>query len=92
MIDEKTKLQRQIDFIRKELNTKGFITRNYCLRNYISCLAQRVHDLARKENIKIHAGLIKYDFGKDYIYFTEEYANLKKTQLAILNGKLMPRY
>jgi hypothetical protein len=36
---------KQIDFILKRLKEKGEITRNECLRNYISRLSARIYDL-----------------------------------------------
>jgi hypothetical protein len=36
---------RQMDFILKQLCLKGEITRNECLRNFISRLSARIYDL-----------------------------------------------
>ena len=54
----------QLEFIKEKLLTDGFITRNYCLKNYISRLGARINDLKRAGwNVEG-----KHEENGDYIY------------------------
>ena len=57
----------QLDFVRDELKNKGYITRNFCLKHYISRLGARINDLKR-EGMDIEGKNLKTDNGMDYIY------------------------
>lgn len=59
--------QTQLQFIRNELSTRGYITRNFCLRRYISRLGARISDL-KKEGMNIKGENLKTEHGLDYIY------------------------
>lgn len=61
----------QKDFILKTLKEKGYITRNECLRNYISRLGAYICILC-KEGYNITGEYIKTEFGKDFIYRLEK--------------------
>lgn len=56
--------ETQLAFIVKQLKKNGYITRNQCLRNYISRLGARIIDL-KKEGWQFMAGFMK---NGDYRY------------------------
>ena len=58
---------KQEDFVIKKLDEVGVITRNECLRKYISRLGAIICDLKKKGFI-FDAGFIKTRFGQDYQY------------------------
>ena len=57
--------QRQ--FVLNQFRVKGYITRNECLRNYISRLGAIICDL-KKEGYDIEGHNMKTENGTDYIY------------------------
>jgi len=57
----------QKQFVLNELKTKGHITRNYCLKNFISRLGAIILTL-KKEGYIIEGKNLKSDNGIDYIY------------------------
>ena len=61
----------QKDFILKTLKEKGYITRNECLRNYISRLGAHICQLA-KEGHDITGEYLTTEYGKDFIYRLEK--------------------
>lgn len=67
----KTKKQTQKEFVYEVLKNDGFITRNYCLRNYITRLSSII-DLFKKEGFTFKCEYIKVETfwgeGKDYKY------------------------
>jgi hypothetical protein len=54
--------------ILNQLKTKGYITRNQCLKNFISRLGARIKDL-KNEGYIIEGKNIKTQYGEDYIYY-----------------------
>ena len=60
-----SKTQKQ--FVLNELSTRGYITRNFCLKNYISRLGAIICEL-KKEGYVIEAKNLKTALGIDYIY------------------------
>ena len=57
----------QLEMIKQRLIEDGYISRNWCLRNYIGRLASRMDDLHR-EGWQTEGSFIKTDRGLDYIY------------------------
>jgi len=57
----------QVELIRKQLIENGSISRNWCLKNFITRLGARIDDLKR-EGMKINGKFVKTDFGTDYVY------------------------
>lgn len=60
-------MKTQAEFILKQLKSKGEISRNQCLRKYISRLGARIHDL-RKMGFKFTTEHRK----GDYVYKLNE--------------------
>ena len=58
----------QLSWILRQLELYGFITRNQCLKRYISRLGARISDL-RKEGYEFRTKYLKNRWGKDYVYF-----------------------
>jgi hypothetical protein len=58
----------QLEWILRQLELNGFITRNQCLRRYISRLGARISDL-KKEGYKFRTKYLNGRWGKDYVYF-----------------------
>lgn len=59
--------QTQEQWIVDQLQKKGYITRNECLRKYISRLGARIWDL-RDSGMEIVGEWVKTKNGKDYRY------------------------
>lgn len=59
--------QTQIDFVKQQLVQSGVVTRNQCLRNYISRLGAIIHFL-KQEGWGIEGGYVKTECGRDYAY------------------------
>lgn len=57
----------QLELIRRKLVDDGFITRNECLKMYITRLGARINDLLR-EGWEIRGEYVKTPYGKDYKY------------------------
>jgi len=57
----------QKDRVLNQLLTVGYITRNQCLRNYITRLASIIPKL-KKEGYEFEVGYIRVNGGLDYIY------------------------
>jgi hypothetical protein len=57
----------QLQFVREHLLRHGYITRNFCLQNYISRLGSRICDL-KSEGLCITGENFKTENGTDYIY------------------------
>lgn len=57
----------QIQFIKDELLTNGKISRNTCLKNFISRLSGRIKDL-RNEGWQFIAENVETEYGSDYVY------------------------
>jgi len=58
----------QKERILNQLKKNGYITRNQCLKNYISRLGARIKDL-KNEGYIIEGKNIKTQYGEDYIYY-----------------------
>lgn len=63
--------ESQLERIKGKLKRDGFITRNECLKNYISRLGARINDL-RNEGWNIKSERIKTPYGEDYKYTLTE--------------------
>lgn len=64
-------MKKQREKIEKELYTKGYVTRNWALRNYISRLSAIIFDL-RNEKKKFHTFYAKTkNGGQDYVYLID---------------------
>lgn len=59
--------ESQKQFVIRKLREDGYISRNDCLRNYITRLGARCNDLQR-EGWKLEGEFIKTEHGKDYVY------------------------
>lgn len=57
----------QMEWVLQQLRAKGYITRNECLRNYISRLGAIICDL-NKEGYDITGENMHTEYGRDYIY------------------------
>ena len=91
----------QIEFIRRELYQQGHISRNYCLRHYITRLTSRINDLKRE------GWAFKTErYNGDYVYHVthnpevytpaeeaemkqacEDYETTPQLEMAIMGGK-----
>lgn len=60
----------QLNWVEKELRKKGFITRNECLRNYVTRLSAIIFRLKSEKGFEFKTSYIPNPtlFGKDYIY------------------------
>lgn len=61
------KNETQLDWVKKQIEADGYISRNHCLSNYISRLGAIISDL-KKEGYLFEAYYLKTKQGKDYIY------------------------
>ena len=61
-------MKTQKEYIKNELTKKGKISRNQCLKRYISRLGARINDLT-KEGMKIVGTYEKTKYGQDYVYY-----------------------
>jgi len=57
-----------MSFIKKHLEEDGYISRNYCLQNYISRLGARIQDL-KKEGWDFRTEIVKTAQGSDFRYY-----------------------
>ena len=57
----------QMEIIRDKLSEDGFISRNFCLQNFISRLGSRIYDL-KQEGWEFKTKTVDTDRGHDYIY------------------------
>lgn len=65
----KDRLNTQRQNIKNELLTKGKISRNRCLQNYISRLSGHIYAIKEQNpNWKIEARKENTSYGEDYIY------------------------
>jgi len=60
-------MKTQLDWITKQLIKNGYVTRNQCLKRYISRLGARISDM-KKDGYLISAGYMKIKNGRDYCY------------------------
>ena len=82
------KKQTQIERVINKLNRDGFITRNECLRNYITRLGAIICSL-RKMGWEIQDG--EYTDDKDFIYRVKKNP-LTKSVYTLPNGKQIITY
>lgn len=61
-------MKTQLQLIKRKLLKDGFISRNWCLRNYISRLSGIIFRL-HEEGIKTVGGYVKTKKGRDYCYY-----------------------
>lgn len=60
-----------MSFIKKHLEQDGYISRNHCLKNYISRLGARIDDL-KKEGWEFRPETVKTaNGGKDFVYYVK---------------------
>lgn len=59
--------QTQLNFVKNELKTKGYITRNECLAKFISRLGALI-GILKNNGWEFEAEYIKTPYGKDYKY------------------------
>lgn len=69
------KNETQRKWVLEQLEEQGFITRNQCLRQYISRLGAIICDL-RKEGYEFDCEYKKTDQGKDYVYTLISYPGM----------------
>lgn len=75
----------QKQFVINKLNTNGFITRNYCLKNYISRLSALILNL-KNEGWNIEGR----DDNGDYIYEVKG-SPFKKEYFTLPDGQIISR-
>ena len=61
------KNETQLEWVKKQIEEQGFISRNQCLRNYCSRLGAIICEL-KKEGYLFEAEYQKTEHGKDYVY------------------------
>lgn len=66
----------QEEIVVEQLNRYGEISRNFCLKNYISRLSSIIFNL-KKEGWKFEGQYRDYAYGKDYVYCVKEKPVLK---------------
>lgn len=64
---KETNMEKQKEWVLGQLLENGYITRNECLKNYISRLGAIICDL-KKEGYDFSAGYVKTVYGKDFRY------------------------
>lgn len=57
----------QLQYVKDKLREQGYITRNQCLKLYITRLASRIDDL-KSEGWVLKGETLKTEFGSDYRY------------------------
>lgn len=86
------KKNTQKAWILKQLRENGRITRNECLKNYISRLGARISDL-KSEGWKIEGEFIKTTNGKDYVYtLADEQRKKEQIVTRLDNGMVRVEY
>ena len=66
-IIERRKEWSQKIWVKENLESRGFITRNECLQRYISRLADIIYQL-KHDGMNIDAEILPTQFGEDFIY------------------------
>ncbi len=59
--------QTQEEFVIEQIKEFGTISRNLCLKNYITRLGAIVCDL-NKKGYKLKGEFVKTEYGKDFVY------------------------
>jgi hypothetical protein len=83
------KTQEQI--VIERLREDGFITRNFCLQNYISRLGAIICDL-KKQGYEFDAKFVKEKGGKNYYYYLTKQPYQKVTYRVPATGQIIERY
>jgi len=61
-------------WVKENLLNRGFITRNECLRRYVSRLADIIHQL-KHDGIDIDGEALPTQYGEDFIYYLTKQLN-----------------
>jgi len=61
-------MKNQIEFVEKQLNETGEVTRNWAVSNYITRLAAIMHTLKSERGYVITSKYVKTKNGKDFVY------------------------
>lgn len=70
----------QAEWVKKQIASKGYISRNQCLGNYISRLSAIIYDLRHYEGYKLIGSWVKTTYGKDYRYTLVSKDNAQKSK------------
>lgn len=81
----------QIEWVKKQLKTKGFVTRNEALQTYITRLGAIICDL-KKEGWKIEGEFLKTENGKDYKYTLGDRPTKRVSRVEIRDGKAIETF
>jgi len=76
----------QLNFVKKQLLENGKISRNECLKEYITRLSAIILDL-KGEGFETEGKFVKTKTGKDYVYFLTKNP-LRKVEYRV-NGELV---
>ena len=86
------KKNTQKAWILKQLRENGRITRNECLKNFISRLGARISDL-KEEGWNIEGEFIKTPNGKDYVYtLADDQRKKEQVVVHLPNGAVRVEY
>lgn len=61
-------------WVKENLFKRGFITRNECLRRYVSRLADIIYQL-KNDGIEIDGEVLPTPYGEDFIYYLTKQLN-----------------
>lgn len=61
----------QVEFVKKRLEANGKVSRNECLRNYISRLGAIIYTL-RREGYELEGKYVNTQNGRDYVYYVKK--------------------
>lgn len=61
-------------WVKENLFNRGFITRNECLRRYVSRLADIIYQL-KNDGIEIDGEVLPTPYGEDFIYYLTKQLN-----------------
>ena len=70
----------QREMVITQLKDNGYVSRNWCLQNYITRLGAIICDL-KKEGWDFTADYHKYEYGKDYRYFPTKFPDKIQWQI-----------
>lgn len=60
-------MRKQRQWVEHQLRTRGYVSRNEALQNYLTRLAEYIRQL-RSEGWEIEGDRVKTEFGEDYQY------------------------
>lgn len=63
-MDKKT----QLEIVKELIDKDGYVSRNWCLANYISRLSAIIYSL-KEMGYEFNGKNVKTDYGHDYIYY-----------------------